>query len=523
MNCDNMLRKLTAVLICCALFSSTYCTTLTAQEQPPNIVLILADDLGFGDVGCYNPESNVPTPNLDRLASEGMRFTDAHSPATVCTPTRYSVLTGRMAFRNGMRGVFTGIGGPCLIEQERLTLPEMLQDSGYATGMSGKWHVGLTFLDADGNRIEERGVKGVELVDYARAIPDGPLNQGFDFFYGTACCPTTDWLYAYIDGDRIPVPPAELVNREELPRHPYANDCRRGLVAENFDLEEVDLVFLEKSREFIRNHVEESPEQPFFLFHSMQAVHLPSFAADRFKGATESGPHGDFLYEMDVIVGELMQTLEDAGVADNTLVVFTSDNGPEVPTIIDMRRTYSHDGARPWRGVKRDQWEGGHRVPFIAHWPDRIPAGSVCDQLISQTDLMATFAAVSGAAIPENAAEDSFNMLPVWLGEQLDQPAREYLLTQTMSLKLAIRRGNWKYLDHQGSGGNNYNKDGEWGMGQFALPEIDPEAPAQLFDLASDPGETTNLYSRHPEIVEELKNQLDEFVQSGRSVPVDRE
>ncbi|MDH3584087.1 MAG: arylsulfatase [Phycisphaerae bacterium] len=520
------IRSAPLLLLACLALVLPACRSVSAADdasatRPPNILFILADDLGYGDVACYNPQTKVATPNLDRLATEGMRFTDAHSPSTVCTPTRYSLLTGRMAFRNGQRGVFTGVGGPCLIEPERLTLPAMLKSRGYATAMFGKWHIGMTFLDKAGKRVTKGGNEGVRQVDYSRAIPDAPIHRGFDHFYGTVCCPTTDWLYAYIDGDRIPVPPSmtRTRDRDALPKHPYANDCRGGLIAPNFDLEEVDLVFLDKSRRFLRDHVTKKPDQPFFLFHSMQAVHLPSFPADQFKGKSGAGPHGDFILEMDWIVGQLIKTLQELGVADNTLVMFASDNGPEVPTVIAMRRDHKHDGARPWRGVKRDQWEGGHRTPFIVRWPGGIKAGSTSDQLLSLTDVFATCAAVVGAPVPDTAAEDSFNMLPVLQGTQGDKPVRPYLLQQTMSLALSIRQGDWKYLDHKGSGGNNYKRKGAWGMAQYALPELDPGAPGQLYNLADDPGETTNLYSRQPKIVAELKAKLEQSKASGRSAP----
>ena len=482
----------------------------------PNILLILADDLGYGDVGCYNPESKAPTPNLDRLASEGLRFTDAHSPSTVCTPTRYSILTGRMAFRTGYRGVFVGVGGPCLIEPERLTLPQMLREQGYATALTGKWHVGLSFPDRDGNRITRGGVEGVQLIDYRRPIPDAPIHRGFDRFFGTACCPTTDFLYAYIDGDRIPVPPTGLLDKTRLPQHAYSRDNRPGLVAPDFDLEEVDMVFLKKSREFLESHVRNSPDQPFFLLHSAQAVHLPSFPGRDFKGKTQAGPHGDFIFEFDHVVGELLKTLERLGVADETLVLVTSDNGPETTSVIHMRADHGHDGARPWRGMKRDQWEGGHRVPFLVRWPGHVRPGSVTDQTTCLTDVMATCAAVAGATLPNDAAEDSFDLSPVLLGRPDGSPVREFTLHQTMSLALAIRRGPWKYLDHQGSGGNNYTR-GE--LKQYALDDTAPNAPGQLYHLANDPGETRNLYFEHPEIVRELKGKLDESKQSGRSAP----
>ncbi|MEQ9410728.1 MAG: sulfatase-like hydrolase/transferase [Fuerstiella sp.] len=500
------------------------------SSERPNIVLILADDLGYGDIRCYNNQSKVDTPHVDQLASEGMRFLDAHSPSTVCTPSRYSLLTGRMCFRTGYRGVFSGVGGPALIEEDRLTLPQMLRDRGYATACIGKWHLGMTFLTKDGQPAYDAAVpdkrpadwrqggpalERVRLVDFSRPITDGPIHRGFDRFFGTACCPTTDWLYAWIDQDRVPTPPKAQLDQSALPRHPYSYDNRRGLIASDYDLETVDLVFLDHSQKFLRRHVTEHPERPFFLFHSMQAVHLPSFAAPEFRNSTKAGPHGDFIFEMDHVVGQLLATLEQLNLTDNTLVMFASDNGPEVTTVVHMRDDHQHDGARPWRGMKRDQWEGGHRTPFIVRWPGRIPASRTCDQMFSLTDIMATCAAVSGAELPEDAAEDSFNFLPVWLGEQIE-PVRDYLLSQTISLALAIRHGPWKLLDHKGSGGNNYSRPP---LDRFDIPDTAPEADGQLYDLRNDPGETQNLYTQHPDIAARLKAKLTEFRQSGRSAP----
>ncbi len=495
----------------------------------PNIVFILADDLGYGDVSCYNPKSKVTTPNLDRMAQEGMKFNDAHSPSTVCTPTRYSIMTGRMAFRLNYRGVFTGVGGPGLITADRLTLPGMLQNQGYETALFGKWHIGMTFLDKDGRVIDDKerpshidsdaqvnlGIEAVKRVDYSRASPDAPVHRGFDHFFGTVCCPTTDWLYAYMDGDRIPVPPTKLMDKTTLPNHEWSFDCRPGLVAPDFDHEEVDMVFLEKSLEFLEDHHKEKPDKPFFLFHSLQAVHLPSFPGKDFQGKTEAGPHGDFIYQFDFIVGEIMKKLKELGLDENTLVIVSSDNGPEVGTVINMRNTYDHDGARPWRGVKRDNWEGGHRVPMIARWPGKIKAGSVTDQTVCLTDIMATCAAIVDTPLPNNAAEDSFNLLPILLGETQEN-VRDYTLHQTISLALAIRKGDWKYLDHQGSGGNRYDRAM---LQPYRLTEKAPNAPGQLYNLGTDPGETNNLYYQHPEIVKELKKKLEEYKTSGRSAP----
>ena len=507
-----MKQRFAILALAAVLLSSAF----AADARNPNILVILADDLGYGDVGCYNPQSKVPTPHLDRLAREGMRFTDAHSPSTVCTPTRYSLLTGQMAFRINYRSVFAGVGGPCLIKDNQLSLPQMLRARGYATALMGKWHVGLSFLDKAGQRITQGGVEGVQLIDYSRAIPDAPIHRGFDRFFGTACCPATDFLYAFIDGDRIPVPPTGMLDKSRLPKHPYANDNRAGMIAPDYDLEEVDLVFLRKSREFLEAHVKQSPGKPFFLLHSMHAAHLPSFAAKQFRGSTKAGPHGDFIHELDFIVGELMATLAKLGVADNTLVIFTSDNGPETTSVIHMRADHGHDGARPWRGVKRDNWEGGHRVPFIARWKGNIAPGSTSTQTICLTDLMATCAAITGTTLPDNAAEDSFNLLPVLLGKDGGRPVRDYTLHQTISLALAIRQGPWKYLDHRGSGGNGYDK-GE--LQRFALPDAAPTAPGQLYHLATDPGETNNLYFKEPEMMAKLKSLLESSKASGRSAP----
>jgi arylsulfatase A-like enzyme len=290
------------------------------------------------------------------------------------------------------------------------------------------------------------------------------------------------------------------------------------MIAPDYNLEEVDLVFLEKSQAFIENHVKTNPDRPFFLYHATQAVHLPSFPADRLKGQTKAGPHGDFIFELDFIVGELLKTLEELGVAENTLVIFSSDNGPEVITTYHMRTDHGHDPARPWRGMKRDQWEGGHRVPFIVRWPDRIDAGQITDQMTSLTDVMATIAAIVGADLPEKAAEDSYNMLPVFLGEQGEEPVRKYLIQQSSRAQcLSIRRGSWKYLDHKDSGGNRYERNEM--LKEYILPETAPDAPGQLYNLATDSGEKVNLYYEKPEVVAELKQQLEKFKTSGRSAP----
>ncbi len=528
-----MLRLLFAVLLFCQ--DPLHTVQVLAGDKPrqtnthsshPNILLILADDLGYGDVGCYNDQSRVPTPHLDRLAREGLRFTDAHSPATVCTPTRYSLLTGQMAFRVKNGGtVFTGVGGPSLITAGRLTLPQILRDKGYATACVGKWHVGLTFYDQKGLPIRDNGVDAVRKVDFTRRIDGGPLDHGFQSFFGTACCPTTDWLYAFIEQDRIPEAPSAVIDKTRLPNHPYAHDCRPGLIAPNFPMEEVDLRFLQRSLEFLDRHVQQSPAQPFFLFHSAQAVHLPSFAAPQFQGKTHTGPHGDFIHQFDWIVGQLLNRLETLGIADNTLVIVTSDNGPEVTSVVHMRQDFHHDPARPWRGMKRDAWEGGHRVPFLVRWPasgnsetSGIRPGTTCSQLISLTDVMATAAEIVGTQLPENAAEDSFSLLPC-LRDPSAAPIRPYLLQQAFAgvRTLSIRRGEWKYIDHSGSGGNRYDRDPSLQI--YQKPDSAPNAIAQLYNLQTDPQEENNLIEQYPTLAAELKQLLETSKMTGRSRP----
>jgi arylsulfatase A len=289
------------------------------------------------------------------------------------------------------------------------------------------------------------------------------------------------------------------------------------MIAPDFDMEEIDMIFLNKSLGFLDDHVKKSPDKPFFLFHSAQAVHLPSMPGKDFQGKTKAGPHGDFIAQFDHIVGALSDKLDELGIAENTLVILTSDNGPEIASVVNMRKDHAHDGARPWRGIKRDQWEGGHRVPFIARWPKTIAAASISPETTCHTDLMATCAAIIGTELPNDAAEDSYNMLPVLSGEESGEPVREYTLHQTWTLQLAIRKGDWKYLDHKGSGGNNYENRAE--LKSYILPEAAPDAPGQLYNLAKNPGETKNLFLQHPEIVAELKTLLEKSKASGRSAP----
>ena len=489
----------------------------SSAASRPNIVLLLADDFGYGDASCYNTEARVRTPHIDQLAQAGLQFTDAHSPATVCTPSRYGLLTGQMPFRIPRGGVvFTGTGGPSLIAPGRLTLARLLQQQGYATWAVGKWHLGLTFRDAAGQPLHDGRPETVARIDYSRPVEGGPLEHGFDRFFGTACCPTTDWLYAFIDGNRIPVPPTTSLDKSTLPRHPWSHDCRAGLIAPNFPMESIDQVFLQQSRRILEEHLQEHPEQPFFLYHATQAVHLPSFPSSQFQGRSGCGPHGDFLTELDDIVGQLTDILRQHGVLDNTLFIFTSDNGPETSTVVSMRKEYNHDGARPWRGLKRDNWEGGHRVPLLLRWPAVISPGTRYTQPASLTDLMATIAQILAVELPADAAEDSFSLLPALQGPTTES-LRPWLVTQAFRGRqtLSIRRGPWKYLDHAGSGGNNYDTD----LLREYRPATNDTAASQLYNLQDDPRETTNLINQQPALASEMKLLLQNTLESGRSRP----
>ena len=520
--CNEQVSLTLMLFISFSFFSSLSNAQISEQDsasQRPNVLIIYADDLGYGDVQCYNQKSNILTPNIDRLANEGMRFTDAHSAATVCTPSRYSLLTGRYAFRLPNHGrVFDGIGGPNLITKDRLSMGQMFSNLGYATACVGKWHIGMTFFDKQGNPINKGGPEPVTRIDYERPIAGSPIDRGFDYFFGTAACPTTDWLYAFVEGDRVPTPPTQLLDKTKLPKHPYSVDNRRGWKADDFDLEAVDLIFLDKSKSFLDQHYQSSPEKPFFLYHAMQAVHLRSFPADKFKGSSDSGPHGDFIVELDFIVGSLMETLRQHNAEKNTIVIFTSDNGPEVLTTVRMRQDHQHDGAAPWRGMKRDLWEGGHRVPMIVKWPGKVPANSTTDALICQTDLMATLAKITNAQLPKNCAEDSIDFSKLLLGEARIGN-REFIVHQGFAgdRKLAIRSKKWKYLNCGDSGGNNYQKQP---LLRSYHDASQATADAQLYNLEVDLAETNNLYLQEPNVAIRMRAKLEEIKsRTGKPLP----
>ncbi|MEO1524161.1 MAG: arylsulfatase [Planctomycetota bacterium] len=496
-----------------------------AAERHPNIVIVYADDLGYGDLSCYNADAKYKTPRLDQMAAEGIRFTDAHSPSTICSPSRYGLFSGQQIYRSTGRGggAFEGPGGPSYLKPGTLTLGQMLQQHGYRTGVFGKWHVGLSWFDKDGKRLGG-GFKNSLLIDYEKSTPliDGPNARGFDESFVTPNCPNTDPLYVYIENGMVPVPASIRHKRNTLPNPggKWRWDNDEGWKSPGYDFLNADLLFFDKTKAFITEHRRDSPDKPFFAVLSTQIAHAPVLPAEEFDGATKAGARGDFVFELDAIVGRVLDLLEDLQIDDETLVFFNADNGAETLHVHWMREDHEHDASGGWRGMKRDGWEGGHRVPFIVRWPGHIPPGQVTSQVTNTTDIFATIASVIGYALPDEAATDSFDMLPVLLGAQPESDSvRPHLLTQSFRGEFQLRKGDWKYLDHKGSGGNGYEKGN---LAQYALPETEPDAAGQLYNLKVDPGETTNLYFKEASKRQEMQALLEELKTSGRSAPKNR-
>jgi len=472
----------------------------------PNIVLILADDLGYGDVSSYNDQSKVQTPNVDRIAREGIRFTDGHSPSSVCSPTRYATLTGRYSWRSRLKlGVLQQYEPP-LIEEGRLTWPAMLRKQGYATAGFGKWHLGWTWGAKEGG-LRPDGPDWKEYVDFTKPITNGPTTRGFDYYFGmVGATPTDD---ALIENDRClywrgrdKMPPIAGIPPEMLnPWHDYNS---LPLLTKKVDW-------------YIREHHRQHPTQPMFIYFALTAPHMPIIPTPQFRGKTSGGEVCDFVAQLDDTVGQVMRALDETGQADNTLLIFSSDNGS--PCYADaksktfsIQKRYGHDPSRPWRGMKGDIWEGGHRVPLVARWPGKIPAGEVSTEIVSLVDLYATTAAITGAALPAEAAEDSYNVLPALLNQPRQTPIREATVQHSLIGTFAIRQGDWKLCTSLGSGG-------------FSDPQVVENPPpgepkgGQLYNLARDPGEKQNLYDQHPEVVARLSKLLRQYQEEPRTAP----
>ncbi|MCD6376489.1 MAG: sulfatase-like hydrolase/transferase [Caldisericaceae bacterium] len=460
------------------------------EENLPNIIFIMADDMGYGDVGCYNPESKIPTPNMNRIAKEGVRFTDAHTPSAVCTPTRYGVLTGRYCWRTWLKsGVFGGYNQP-LIEPERLTVASLLKKYGYETACIGKWHLGLKWATKGGKQPEPTEPYDQMNIDFTKPIKSGPNALGFDYFFGTAGCTTDDPPLCFIENDHtVGIP--NMISPIDT-----ANEGRTLLMVPGWKHEEADTTFTKKAIKFIENHVKRQPDKPFFLYFPTSVPHIPWLPPDFVKGKSKAGPRGDQVVLFDWIVGQIDQTLKRLNLKENTLLIITSDNGPR-------EGVNGHKSTGNWRGFKGGIWEGGHRVPFIARWPGKIRPGSISNETICLTDLMATCAAIIGEKLPDNAGEDSYNILPALMGEKLNHPIREAIVHHSGAGVFAIRQGPWKLII--GTKGAGYDKG----------PQSD--SIVQLYNLKDDPAERHDLWDKHPEIVKRLKKLLEKYQREGHS------
>ncbi len=433
----------------------------------PNVVLILADDLGYGDVHANNPDSKIPTPHIDRLAAEGLRFTDAHAPAALCVPSRYGLLTGRYPFRQRK-----SVDRESLIEPGRTTVASLLRDAGYQTAIIGKWHQGF-----DG------GNGGAELTG-------GPVDRGFDRFFGMHASLDIP-PYFFIDGRRPAPPPTETVaaSASEGWSPIQGRFWREGKVAPGFRHEEVLPEFGRRAVAHLEEHAKGG--NPFFLYLPLTGPHTPWVPTAAFRGKSAVGLYGDFVMQVDALVGDVLAALDRLHLRDDTLVLFSSDNGPVWYPTDDQR--FGHRAAGGLRGMKGDAWEGGHRMPFLARWPGHVPVGATTDALVSFTDVLATLAELVGSAA---RGEDSVSFLPALLGSGPGK--RDSLVVLTSKGKLAVRRGHWKMIPFRGGGGFS-----EKSAGEDAGPE------GQLYDLSSDRSEARNLWTERPEIVAELKQLLE--------------
>jgi len=463
------------------------------QDQGPNIIYILADDLGYGDVSSFNPEAAWKTVHIDRLAAGGMSFRDAHTGSAVCTPTRYGVLTGRYAWRTRLKeGVLWSWDKP-LIESHETTVGKLLQEHGYVTGCIGKWHLGLGWQYHETNS---------DSVDFSKALEGGPTDLGFDYFFGiTASLDIPP--YVYIEKNLPTVVPTEYTQNNSK-----MGWWRRGLTGSDFEHEQVLPVLTEKAVSFIENHTDQPENQPFFLYFPLPAPHTPILPIEKFKGKSGTNLYGDFMLQVDHTVGQILETLDRQGIADETLVIFTSDNGCSNQADFEELATFGHDPSYLFRGHKADIFEGGHHVPFVVRWPGKVKAGSSSEQVICLTDLLATVAGIVGDTLEANEGVDSYNLLPALLGGQTAQ-IREATVHHSINGSFAIRQGKWKFIQCPGSGG--------WSDPKPGSPEEEGLPPYQLYDLESDIGETTNLIREFPEVADELMQLLEEYKSSGRS------
>jgi arylsulfatase A-like enzyme len=438
-----------------------------------NVVLVVADDLGCGDVSVLHPGAKLQTPHFDRLAREGVLMTHAYAPSSVCSPSRYALLTGRYAWRTGQHRALPPWSPP-LVEPERVTLPELLRAHGYTTLALGKWHLGWEWPTHPGKELDA-GSTGTE-VDFTRPLRGGPLDHGFDRFFGIESANYPP--YCFLEQDRAAVVPREL-RREGNP----------GVQSASYDPAAILPALVELAEVWIDEHAR-TPERPFFLYFALTAPHPPIAPAPEFAGKSAAGPYGDFVVEVDWAIGRVCEALEHAGVADRTLLIVTSDNGAHHAP----GPRGKHDSNHPFRGGKAKTWEGGLRVPFLARWPGHTVPGTQNDEPISLVDVMATVAAAAGVPLPEGAAPDGVDLLPALHGKPHPAPLREAIVCTSEPGLFAVRKGRWKWIE-----GTEADEPGERGR---VPARGDP--PARLYDVVADPQEKRNVYAAHPEVVAEL-------------------
>ncbi len=487
------LCRLLAV-VAALLILSSHATAQAPAAARPNIVLILCDDLGQGDLGCYNAASKTPTPHMDALAKQGMRFTDMHTPSSVCTPTRYGLLTGRYCWRSKLKSGVLGGYSPALIEADRLTLPAMLQKAGYRTGGFGKWHLGL------GSNPK---------VDFAAPFKPSPLDFGFDEYFGIPASLDMD-PYVWIANDRAEKEPTGTIGNSKHRREGGGGFWRGGGIAPGFKHIDVLPRITEKAIDYIdrcaKANEGDAAAKPFFAYVPLTSPHTPWMPTDEWMKTSKVGYYGAFVSMTDDAIGRIVAALERNKISHNTLVIVTSDNGSHWP--VDDVHQWDHKANGDWRGQKSDVHEGGHRVPFIVRWPGKVKAGSVSGQTGCLTDMIATLAQVAGRKLPAGAGEDSFDLSPALLGTDGGKPIRPAVVHHSGSGLFAIRSGEWKLIMGLGTGG--FTKPAN-----VKAKEGDPAG--QLYNLATDPGETKNVYKENPDVVKRLGDLLEQYKSQGFS------
>ncbi len=483
-------------------------TAAASAAEKPNIIFILADDLGLGDVHAFNASGKIPTPRLDRLAAEGMKFTDAHTPSAVCTPTRYGLLTGRYNWRSRLQSGVLGGLSPRLIEPGRLTVAQLLKDQGYATACFGKWHLGLDWVRKPGRDVSELEIEKPaqnNSVDFTQPFANGPRTLGFDYYFGIAA--SLDMVpYTFLENDRCTIVPT---TEKKFPMMGDAENkgfTRFGPAAENFEATDVLPQVATRAAKWVTERA--ADPAPFFLYLPLNAPHTPSVPTPEWTGKSGLNAYADFVMQTDAAVGTVLDALEKSGAAGKTLVIFTSDNGCSPQARIEQLRGKGHDSCDGLRGTKADVWEGGHRVPFIVRWPGTVKAGTTSEALVCLTDFIATCAEITGAKLPETAGEDSVSFLPALRGEP---GRRTTLVSHSISGHFAIRSGSTKLCLTPGSGG--------WSAPKPGAPGAKELPTEQLYDLSADRAEKRNLSQDQPERVKELTTLLEKYVAEGRSTP----